>query len=355
MKIFEIAVLPGDGIGPEVMTEALKVLQVMAQKYNFSYNPQFGHIGGIAIDRFNEPLPIKTLEICQQADAVLLGSIGGPKWDHLPPQKRPELGGLLALRKSLNLFANIRPVKVFESLKEHSPLSLNRIKGNIDLLTVRELAGGIYFSEPKKLEDDFGLDTMLYKKGEIERIAKVAFDIAEKRRKKVISVDKANVLYSSMLWREEVTRLASDYPELTLEHMYVDNAAMQMILNPAQFDVILTTNLFGDILTDESAALCGSLGMLPSASLGQNINLYEPAGGSAPDIANKGLANPIAQILSAALMLDYSFGLPQACKDIYRAVENVLQKGYRTADIASGEEQTAISTAEMGDIICENL
>ncbi len=353
-KKYEIAVLPGDGIGPEVMDEALKVLQAVSSKYEFAFNVNTGFIGGAAIDRFDEPLPWDTVELCRNCDAVLLGSIGGPKWDPLAPEKRPELGGLLALRKSLKLYANIRPVKVFEALKANSPLAPSRMEGDIDLVTVRELAGGIYFGRPKELSEREGLDTMVYRKEEVQRIAVAAFELAGKRNKKVTSVDKANVLYSSMLWRETVARVAANYPDIQLEHMYVDNAAMQLILYPGQFDVILTGNLFGDILSDQSAALAGSLGLLPSASLGESLHLYEPAGGSAPDIAGQGIANPIAQVLSMALMLDYSFRLPEPSTAIYKAVENTLAEGYRTADIldVAGKK---VSTSEMGDLICSYL
>lgn len=354
MKEYKIAVLPGDGIGPEVMVEALKVLEKISKGFNFSYTISQGTIGGAAIDRFGDPLPEETLELCRASDAVLLGSIGGPKWDRLPPHLRPELGGLLKLRKELHLYANLRPVVVFEALKKNSPLSSSRLKDRVDLLTVRELSGGIYFGEPKNLDDREGLDTMRYETAEVERITKTAFEIAGKRRKKVTSVDKANVLYSSMLWRATVTRTASEYPGVRLEHMYVDNAAMQMVLNPGQFDVILTTNLFGDILSDESAALCGSLGVLPSASLGESVHLYEPAGGSAPDIAGKGIANPIAQVLSAALMLDYSLGMPGASEAIFDAVERALADGFLTADIADSDAP-AVSTSEMGEAICARL
>ncbi|MCP4215294.1 MAG: 3-isopropylmalate dehydrogenase [bacterium] len=351
-KNYTIAVLPGDGIGPEVMAEALKVLQAVADKYEFSYAPSTGFIGGAAIDAFDTPLPPETVQLCRDSDAILLGSIGGPKWDHLPPEKRPELGGLLALRKALNLYANIRPVKVFESLKANSPLAQSRLQGDIDMVTVRELAGGIYFGQPKKLDDSEGLDTMVYRVEEVERIARAAFRLAEKRKKKVTSVDKANVLYTSMLWRKTVERTAKEFPGVQLDHMYVDNAAMQMILNPGQFDVLLTGNLFGDILSDESAAIAGSLGLLPSASLGETVHLYEPAGGSAPDIAGKGIANPIAQILSVALMLDYSFGLTEPAAALYNAVENTLNEGHATADISNGQ---SVSTSEMGKMICAKI
>lgn len=351
---YKIAVLPGDGIGPEIMDEALKVLEVIEKKYNITFQKTNAHIGGAAIDAVGKPLPDETTQICKDSDAVLLGSIGGPKWDALPPEERPEIGGLLALRKALSLNANIRPVIVYDELKGISPLSPSVLTGKVDLVTVRELAKGIYFGRPKELTEEEGFDTMRYRREDVEHIARVAFETARHRKKKVISVDKANVLYSSMLWRRTVEAVSKDYPDVTLEHMYVDNAAMQLILNPAQFDVLLTSNLFGDILSDESAAIAGSLGMLPSASLGKDIHLYEPAGGSAPDIAGQGIANPIAQILSAAMMLEFSFKLYDASKSIFEAVEKAMHEGYRTGDIASGDTQP-VSTAEMGDAICQFL
>ncbi len=345
----KIAVLPGDGIGPEVMKEAIKVLDAVAAKKGIELEYEEGAIGGIAIDQYDTPLPASTVELCSSSAAVLLGSIGGPKWDNLPPEKRPELGGLLALRKSLKLFANLRPVKVYDEVKELCPLSQRQIAGGLDILTVRELMGGIYFGTPKKVDDTTGMDTMIYSDKEVERIARIAFEAAKNRRGKVTSVDKANVLHTSILWRKVVERVAQDYPSVELNHMYVDNAAMQLILNPSQFDVILTGNLFGDILSDESAALAGSLGMLPSASLGEEINLFEPSGGSAPDIAGKGIANPVAQILSAGMMLEYSLGEIEAAKSIYGAVEKVIASGLRTGDIASGG--ASVSTSEMGSAI----
>lgn len=351
---YKIAVLPGDGIGPEIMKEALKVLKVIDKKYKLFFEIKEGYIGGSAIDRYGTALPDETLKYCCESEAILLGSIGGPQWDQLPSEQRPEIGGLLRLRKTLHLFANIRPVILFEELKRISPLSPSVIKGKIDLVTVRELSSGIYFGKPGELSENEGFDTMRYRREEVEKIARVGFETARKRRKKVTSVDKANVLHSSMLWRRVVSEVAGDYPDVELNHMYVDNAAMQLILNPSQFDVLLTANLFGDILSDESAAAAGSLGMLPSASLGDDIHLYEPAGGSAPDIAGKGIANPIAQILSVSLMLDYSFNLSRAANDVVKAVENTIKKGYRTADIA-GNDDKPVSTGEIGDLICEEI
>ncbi len=350
-----IAVLSGDGIGPEVMKEALKVLERIQVKYNVNFDMKFGDIGGIALDKYDSPLPDETKKLCLESNAVLLGSIGGPKWDNYPPEKNPEIGGLLGIRRLLNLYVNLRPVILFDRLKSNSPLSQKVLDGEIDIITVRELSQGIYFSEPKKLTEEMGLDTMIYEKKTVKRIAKAGFEIAQNRRKKITSVDKANVLYSSKLWREIVIEVSKDYPDVELNHMYVDNAAMQLILNPSQFDVILTTNLFGDILSDESAAISGSLGMIPSASFGkQNINLYEPAGGSAPDIAGKGIANPIAQILSLAMMLEYSFELRNAAQDIRNAVKSVIDDGYGTREIVN-DEKYIVSTSDMGNLVVDRL
>ncbi len=351
----KIAVLPGDGIGPEVMKEALKVLEKVKKKYGLNFELKFGDIGGIAIDKYDHPLPEQTKNLCLNSDAVLLGSIGGPKWDNYPPEKNPEIGGLLGLRKLLNLYVNLRPVVLYERLKENSPLSKKIIESDIDIITVRELSQGIYFSKPKKLTDNEGYDTMRYDRQTVNRISKSGFEIAKSRRRKITSVDKANVLYSSKLWRKTVSEISRNYPEVELTHMYVDNAAMQLILNPSQFDVILTTNLFGDILSDESAAISGSLGMIPSASFGKgNINLYEPAGGSAPDIAGKGIANPVAQILSLAMMLEYSFGLKEAANDVREAVKKTINEGYGTIDIVKNKKYV-LSTSEMGDSIAEKI
>jgi len=350
---FKIAVLPGDGIGPEIMREALKVLDVVEKKTGVKFERGFGHIGGEAYDKFQTPFPDETKRLCEESDAVLLGSVGGRKWDSLPPELRPEIGGLLALRKFLKLYANLRPIKVYRSLVSISPLDNRILEKGVDLVTVRELSSGVYYGQPRNLDSNRGFDTMVYERRTVERIAKTAFELARKRRKKVTSVDKANVLYSSMLWRNVVEEVSKDYPDVILEHMYVDNAAMQLVLNPSQFDVILTTNMFGDILSDESAALAGSLGMLPSASLGEK-HLYEPAGGSAPDIAGKNVANPIAQILSLAMMLEHSFSMGEVARKIERAVESVIEEGYRTRDIA-GPLDKVLSTSQMGDIICEKL
>jgi len=352
---YKIAVLPGDGIGPEVMDEALKVLKSIGKKFSLEFDIHKGHIGGAGIDLAGSPLPKETQELCKGADAILLGSIGGPKWDHLPPEERPEIGGLLALRKMLSLYANIRPVILFDELKGISPLSAKVLQGKIDLVTVRELAHGIYFGKPRAFTDDEGYDTMRYTREQVEKIAKVGFETAMKRKRKIVSIDKANVLHSSMLWRKVVTETAKKYPEVEVTNMYIDNAAMQMIMNPGQFDVLLTTNLFGDIISDESAAIAGSLGLLPSASLGElNIHLFEPAGGSAPDIAGKGIANPIAQILSAAMMLDYSFGKTEAANAIVDAVGKAVKEGYRTGDIAESKDN-AVSTKDVGDFVCKTI
>lgn len=349
-----IAVLPGDGIGPEIMKEAIKVLKIAEKRHGLPCELKSGFIGGAACDRFGLPFPEETRRLCDESDAVLLGSVGGSKWDDLPYEKRPEIGGLLALRKALKLYANIRPLIFYKELKDISPLAPSVIKENIDLVIVRELAGGIYFSQPKSISADQGLDTMLYQREEVRRIATLAFQLAESRRKRVTSVDKANVLNSSMLWRRVVSEVALEFPEVETRHMYVDNTAMQLILNPRQFDVILTTNLFGDILSDESAAISGSLGMLPSFSLGETIHLYEPAGGSAPDIAGKGIANPVAMILCVAFMLEHTFGMPDASREIFYSVEQIVKQGYRTPDICS-DNQKAVTTAVMGDAVCEYL
>jgi 3-isopropylmalate dehydrogenase len=352
---YRIAVLPGDGIGPEVMDEALKVLDAVQKAFGFSCRRAHALIGGAALDAEGHPLPKETVEACLSSDAVLLGSVGGPKWDGYEPALRPERGGLLALRKRLELYANLRPVKLLPELADLSPLKSERIGGGVDLLTVRELSGGIYFGEPKAFEADHGFDTMHYRSETIERIARLAFETAEKRSGRLCSVDKANVLSVSLLWRKTVDDLRKEYPAVELEHMYVDNAAMQLMLKPTQFDVICTGNLFGDILSDESAALVGSLGLLPSASLGKTVHLYEPAGGSAPDIAGKGIANPIAQILSVALMCRYSFGREDAAKALEEAVDDTLHNGVRTADLAGAGGSEPVGTAEFGSIVARRI
>ncbi len=314
MQTFNIAVLSGDGIGPEIMAEAIKVLDVVQQKYAFKLNYRTFDVGGIAIDNHGTPLPEATLKGCEESDAILFGSVGGPKWEHLPPAQQPERGALLPLRKHFALFCNLRPATLYKGLEKFCPLRADISAKGFDMVTVRELTGGIYFGQPKGREgegaNEKAFDTEVYHRYEIERIARVAFDTAMKRSKHVTSVDKANVLISSVLWREVVCDVAKDYPEVTLDHIYIDNATMQLIKQPEFFDVLLCSNIFGDIISDECAMITGSMGMLPSASLNEKgFGLYEPAGGSAPDIAGKGIANPIAQILSAAMMLRHSFNL----------------------------------------------
>jgi 3-isopropylmalate dehydrogenase len=363
MKTGKIAVLPGDGIGPEIMREAEKVLSAAAKKYGFAYELQYADVGGAAIDRHGTALPEETLRICKNAQAILFGSVGGPKWESLPPDKQPERGALLPLRKIFDLYANLRPAIVFPQLKDASPLRPDLVGGGFDILVVRELTGDIYFGSPKGREgegaEERGFDTMSYTRREIERIARTAFETARRRKKKMVSVDKANVLATMVLWRQTVTRIAEEYPDVALRHMYVDNAAMQLVRDPRGFDVLLCGNMFGDILSDEAAMITGSLGMLPSASLnsesgGGVFGLYEPSGGSAPDIAGKNIANPIAQILSAAMMLKYSFGLDAAYEAIFAAIAAVLDKGYRTADIMA-RGCTQIGACEMGDRIAEEI
>ena len=355
-KTCKIAVLPGDGIGPEIMEAALEVLKAIEKKYDVNFEFKEGLIGGAAIDATGEPLPEETLKIAKESDAVLLAAVGGEKWDNLPTDKRPEKG-LLKIRKELELFANLRPGKAYSALLDSSPLKESLIKG-VDLLVIRELTGGIYFGEPRGIEERngerVGYNTMIYYEHEIKRIAKLAFELARNRRKKVTSVDKANVLEVSAVWREVVNEVHADFQDIELEHMYVDNCAMQLVRRPKDFDVIVTGNLFGDILSDEAGALTGSLGMLPSASIGEKYALYEPVHGSAPDIAGQGIANPIAMILSAAMMLDITCKLHDAAKDIENAIEKVLEEGYRTGDIwAPGTKR--VNTKEMTQAIIERL
>ena len=355
-KNFKIAILPGDGIGPEIMEAAIEVLNAISKKYNVQFELKEGLIGGAAIDATGNPLPDETLKIAKESDAVLLAAVGGEKWDNLPTDKRPEKG-LLKIRKELELFANLRPGKAYTALLDSSPLKETLIKG-VDLLVIRELTGGIYFGEPRGTEErngeKVGYNTMIYYEHEIKRIAKLAFEIARGRRKKVTSVDKANVLEVSAVWREIVTEVHADYQDVELEHMYVDNCAMQLVRRPKDFDVIVTGNLFGDILSDEAGALTGSLGMLPSASIGEKYALYEPVHGSAPDIAGQGIANPIAMILSAAMMLDITCKFPEAARDIENAIEKVLSEGYRTGDIwAPGTKK--VNTKDMTQAIINNL
>ncbi len=361
-----IAILPGDGIGPEVMAEAVKVLATVSKKFGFAVGHEEFLVGGAAIDATGGPLPAATVAGCEAADAILFGSVGGPKWETLPPERQPERGALLPLRKHFRLFANLRPGVCHAALAHASPVKNELIPNGFNVLCVRELTGGIYFGEPKRREvrdgEEVAIDTMVYRRSEIERIAHVAFQAAQGRQKKLCSVDKANVLQNSLLWRETVSELAKSYPDVALSHLYVDNAAMQLIRRAPQFDVIVTGNLFGDILSDELAMISGSLGMLPSASLGEtaesgrNFGLFEPSGGSAPDIAGRGIANPIAQILSLSMLLRHSLGEASAADAIDAAVEKSIEAGLRTADIfTGGEGETKATTAEMGAAILARL
>lgn len=361
--IAKIVILPGDGIGPEVIGAATAVLQSVAGKYNHDFSFESHLLGGCAIDARGKALPEETLEACLAADAILLGAVGGPKWDDPTAEHRPEQG-LLGLRKALGLYANLRPVKPHPDLLDASPLRRERLQG-ADLLVVRELTGGIYFGQPRERRSQDGevqaIDTMSYTESEIRRVAKLAFEAAGRRRGKVTSVDKANVLESSRLWRQTVADVALNYPDITLEHLLVDAAAMHLITRPATFDVIVTANLFGDILTDEASVLSGSMGNLPSASLGETLNqhgcprgLYEPIHGSAPDIAGQGIANPIGAILSGAMMLRHSFGLEVEAQEIETAVAVTLSEGYRTVDLALAG-QTGLTTQEIGAIITSKV
>lgn len=355
----KIAVLPGDGIGPEVMEQAVKVLDRTAEIHGFQLAYEFADIGGAAIDNHGTALPDTTLSLCEQSDAILFGSVGGPKWEHLPPEQQPERGALLPLRKHFGLYCNLRPAKVFPTLASASPLKPEIVKDGFDILCMRELTGGIYFGEPKgrtgEGANETAFDTMVYSRFEIERIARMAFEAARKRRGIVTSVDKANVLFSMVLWRETVTEIAKAYPDVTLNHIYVDNATMQLVRDPHQFDVLLCGNMFGDIISDECAMITGSMGLLASASLNEeNFGLYEPAGGSAPDIAGKGIANPIAQILSGAMMLKYTLGQTRAADAIEASISRVLDKGIFTADLTA-QKDLAVNTAQMGDAIVEEL
>lgn len=366
MQTFKVAVLAGDGIGPEVMVEALRVLEVVGAKFDLQFSFTEKRVGGIAIDEDGKALPDDTLATCRESDAILFGSVGGPKWESLPPNEQPERGALLPLRKHFGLFANLRPAVCFSQLTHASPVRADIVNGGFDVLCVRELTGGLYFGQPKFTREENGdtvvVDTMIYKKSEIERIAHVAFQAARGRRKKLTSIDKANVLENGVLWRKTVTEIGRQYPDVELNHLYVDNAAMQLIKNPKGLDVVLAENLFGDILSDEMAMIAGSLGMLPSASLGEskgdgkNFGMYEPSGGTAPDIAGKGIANPIAQILSAAMMLRYSFAQNKAAGAIEHAVRVVIEKGFRTGDIfTEGSGIRRVNTREMGAAILDAL
>lgn len=353
---YNIGLLKGDGIGPEIVDSAVRVLDEIGKKFGheFVFTPY--DIGGAAIDKYGIPLPEETVKGCLESDSVLLGAVGGPKWDNLPGNLRPEKA-LLGIRAAMNLFTNLRPAKLYSALKGECPLREDIVEGGFDIMIVRELTGGIYFGERGMREGKYGeeaYDTECYSRMEIERIARVAFDAAQKRNKKLTSIDKANVLESSRLWRRVVHEIAAEYPDVECSDMLVDNAAMQLVRNPAQFDVIVTSNMFGDILSDEASQITGSIGMLPSASLGETSRgLYEPIHGSAPDIAGQNKANPIATILSGAMMLLYSFGLTKESEAIVNAVDKVLSEGWRTADLSHGKP--ALSTVEMTDKIIEVL
>lgn len=353
-----ICLLPGDGIGPEIVDQAVKVLKAVGKKYKQDFAFTNALIGGAAIDATGNPLPDETVAACRAADAIFLGAVGGPKWDNLPGDQRPEKG-LLGIRKALGLFANLRPATLFPELAGSCLLRADIAKQGLDLVVVRELTGDVYFGQPAGQETRegkrVGYNTMIYDEDEVRRIARVAFDTARTRRKKLCSVDKANVLATSRLWREVVLEVAAEYPDVELSHMYVDNAAMQLVRSPAQFDVIVTGNLFGDILSDEAAVITGSIGMLPSASLGDDgPGLYEPIHGSAPDIAGQDKANPLATILSAAMMLRYSFGLDKEAEAVEKAVRKVLQAGYRTGDIME-QGMTLVGTVSMGNLVAERV
>ena len=360
MKI-SIAVLPGDGFGPEVITESIKVLEAIGNRFGHDFQIKSGRVGGNAIDDYGTPLPQETIDTCSDSDAILFGAVGGPKWDDPNVDVRPE-DGILAIRKSLGLFANLRPVKVYPSLINASPLKPEILKG-VDMMVLRELTGGLYFGKPKKRWNTSrgrrGIDTLKYTEAEIVRILKVGFELAMERRKKLTSVDKQNVLESSRLWREIAVEVGRGYPEVELDHILVDNAAMQLIRNPSDFDVIVSENTFGDILSDEASVLSGSMGMLPSASLSSlpgnsgtssKVSLYEPIHGSAPDIAGKGIANPIGSILSTAMMLRLSFGMHEEADSIEKSIDAALSEGYRTADISS-DGGIQVNTTVMGDVI----
>jgi len=357
MATHRIAVLPGDGIGQEVTPEAVRVLRTVARGAGLGLEFEEALVGGAAIDATGRPLPAETLALCRAAHAILFGAVGGPKWDTMPQEQRPERG-LLAIRKELDLYANLRPAACFPMLVDASPLKRSVVEGT-DLMVIRELTGGLYFGEPRGVERfaDGGaraVNTMAYTSREIERVARMAFEVARKRRRRLTSVDKANVLVVSQLWREIVSRVAGDYPDVTLDHVLVDNCAMALIHRPTQFDTIVTENTFGDILSDEAAILAGSMGMLPSASLGGSGGLYEPVHGTAPDIAGKGVANPIAAVLSAAMLLRYSLDRPADADRVERAVHRTLAQGHRTGDIAQPGEKV-LGTREIGDLIVREL
>ena len=357
MATYRIAVLPGDGIGQEVIPEAIRVLEAVGKGTGATFEFERGLVGGAAIDATGKPLAPGTLELCRASHAVLFGAVGGPKWDNVAHEQRPERN-LLAIRKELDLYANLRPAKCFPMLVDASPLKRQVVEGT-DLMVIRELTGGLYFGEPRGVERfaDGGaraINTMAYTSREVERIARIGFEVARKRRRRLTSVDKVNVLVVSQLWREVVTRVGQEYPDVTLDHVLVDNCAMALVHRPTQFDTIVTENTFGDILSDEAAILAGSMGMLPSASLGGTVGLYEPVHGTAPDIAGQGIANPIAAVLSAAMLMRYSLNMGRDADRVEAAVLRVLETGHRTRDIAAGGSKT-IGTREMGDLIVGEL
>ncbi len=357
MPTFKIAVLPGDGVGVEVTPEAVRVLKTVGRGAGTAFEFEQAIVGGAAIDATGEPLPPATRALCEKSDAILFGAVGGPKWATAPHEKRPERG-LLALRKDFDLYANLRPATCFPMLVDASPLKRSVVEGT-DLMVIRELTAGLYFGEPRGLEKRLdgtvrGVNTMSYTSTEIERVARMAFEVARKRRRRLTSVDKENVLVVSQLWREIVTRVGKEYPDVTLEHMLVDNCAMALVNRPTRFDTIVTENMFGDILSDEAAILAGSMGMLPSASIGGRVSLYEPVHGTAPDIAGQGIANPIAAILSAAMLLRYSADMPKDADKVEKAVLKVLEHGYRTTDIRQ-EGTKVVGTVEMGGLIVRQI
>ena len=350
-KSYKIGIIKGDGIGPEIIDEAIKVLDAVSVAQGFTIKYEEFLLGGSAIDDTGVPLPEETIQGVKKCDAVLFGAIGGPKWDNLERHLRPE-SGLLGLRKEMGTFANLRPAMVYDELVNASSLKPEVIEG-VDIMVVRELTGGIYFGQPRELQEDMAFNTMVYTKEEVRRIAVVAFDIAMKRKKRICSVDKANVLEVSQFWREIVEDVAKDYPEVELSHMYVDNAAMQLIREPKQFDVILTGNIFGDILSDAASMLSGSIGLLPSASTGKGVGLFEPIHGSAPDIAGQGIANPLATISSASMMLRYALGEIVSADKIDDAIKKALSEGYRTGDLGDYDAKEICTCSEMGDIVAD--
>jgi 3-isopropylmalate dehydrogenase len=358
MSVKEIVVLPGDGIGPEVTKEALNILETVCKRHGHELKTKSYAFGGASIDQFGRPLTQKTIDACKDASAVLLGAVGGEKWNDEPKDKRPE-AALLGIRKELDLYANLRPIKTYDSLIHASPLKPEIVRG-VDIMIVRELTGGIYFGHPRLIEKtetgERGVDTKVYTTDEIERVTHTAFETAAKRDRRVTSVDKSNVLDASRLWRQVVIESASQWPEIELNHLLVDNCAMQLVRDPSQFDVILTGNMFGDILSDEASMITGSIGMLPSASIGKEYAMYEPVHGSAPDIAGQNKANPLATIASVALMCRHSLDMPDAAQEIEEAIETTLQDGFRTGDIASGDsDEYLVNTTEMGSAVLKHL